>query len=250
MLSSKRFFGVGVGGLCTCTLLLSVAGGLASAQDGPANSPSPAAQLAEKKANDWSVLAASLEEQVARMLPCDPRVRSDIEGVSRASDARFDALIAYWQEIAQRLSEQVEKGRALIAVAHSHSVDFQDDRTDSEQEVTRLGVKAADLQESVRRQAALPPAAHVLNGISQSALTLQKQAIEREEEYSKLDTDLNELNRAMEARRDAIEDEKKAIAAERSRWSAYYSSRVVRSQMECSITGPPSGARTSTKGSR
>ena len=85
-------------------LLLVVVAGLASAQDPPAGTPTEAAQNAETKSNEWSVLASGLEPKVARLLPCDPHVRSDIAEVSRASpDERFAALIAYWKEIAKRL---------------------------------------------------------------------------------------------------------------------------------------------------
>jgi chromosome segregation ATPase len=227
------------------------AAALGPAQDRPPSAPSEAAQLAEKTAGEWSALASSLEQRVARLLPCDPRVRSDIEEAARASDARFAALTSYWQEIAKRSNEQAEAARTLIAGNDPRIADWKADRTDSEQEQTRLAAQVADLRESVGQQSALATAVRVLNGISQSAAAATKQAATREEAAAKLDANLHELTTATEARQAAIENELKALATENSRWSAYYGARVTRAQMECSLTSPAADpARTPAKKGR
>jgi hypothetical protein len=211
---------------------------LAPAQDRPASTPSEAAQVAEKRANEWSILASNLEQRVARLLPCDARVRTAIEEVSRASEARFVAATAYWQEVATHSNDQAETARKLIADNDARVADWKADRTDSEQEQTRLGY----LRESARQQTALATAARVLNGISQSAAAAAKQAATREDASVKLNANLNELITATQSRQTAIENEMKALATENSRWSAYYAARITRAQMECSITGPPGAA--------
>ena len=212
-----------------------------SAQDRrPSNSE--AAQNAEKRTNEWSILASNLEQRVIRMLPCDPRVRTAIEEVSRASGARFLALTAYWQEIAKRSNDQAETARRLIADNASRLADWKADSADSEQEQTRVGAQTSDLRDAARQQAALAAAAQALNGISQNVAAVAKQGIGREDASRKLDADLNAWITATQARQAAIEDELKALAAENSRWTAYYAARITRAQMECSITGSAGAA--------
>ena len=176
------------------------------------------------------------------MLPCDARVHTAIDEVSRASDARFQALTIYWKDIEQRSKDQSEAVRKLLAGNDVHVEDWKADRADSEQEQTRVGAQAADLREAARQQAALAAAARVLNGIAQSMAAAVKQGAAREEAAAKLDEELSELIAATQARQSAIEDELKALTTESVRWNAYYAARITRAQMECSITGPPQDA--------
>jgi hypothetical protein len=215
---------------------------LVAAQDKPAGAPSEAAQIAEKRANEWNILASNLEQRVARLLPCDARVRTAIEEVSRASEARFTAMNAYWQEVAKMSASQADVARKLIAENNARIADWKADRADSEQEQTQLAAQTSDLRESERQQAALANAERVLNGISQSAAAATKQASAREDASAKLDPSLNELIAATESRQAAIENERKALATENGRWSAYYAARITRAQMECSITGAADSA--------
>jgi hypothetical protein len=215
---------------------------LAAAQDKPANVPSEAAPMAEKRATDWSVLASNLEQRVARLLPCDARVRTAIEEVSRASEARFSALNAYWQEVAKISGNQADVARKLVAENEARTADWKADGADSEQEQTRLAAQTSDLRESERQLAALVNAEHLLNGVSQNVAAATKQAFAREDASVRLGASLNELIAAMESRQAAIENELKALATENNRWSAYYTARVARAQMECSITGAADSA--------
>ena len=154
---------------------------MVSAQDNGVRPPletpqaSEAAQDAEKRANEWSTLASNLEQRVARLLPCDARVRTAIEETSRTSDARFAAATAYWQEMVKRSNDQAQMARKLIADTDARSADWKADSADSEQEQTRLGAQTSDLREAARQQAGLAAAARVLNGISQSAVAAAKQ---------------------------------------------------------------------------
>ena len=99
------------------------------------------------------MLAANLEQRVARLLPCDPRVRSAIEEVARASEARFTALEANWQEIAQRSQEQTEStpqaddrdGGTLGRTGRPTAADSW------EQEQVSLSAQTSELRESARQ---------------------------------------------------------------------------------------------------
>lgn len=213
------------------------AASFAAAQDKPAGAPSEAAQIAEKRAAEWSVLASNLEQRVARLLPCDARVRTAIEEVSRASEARFAALNAFWQEAAKLSRSQADAARKLIVENGARIADWKADRVDSEQEQTRLVAETSDLRDSARQQTALANAARALTGVSQNAAAATRQAATREDASANLDTNLKELITAVESRQTAIENELKALTTENTRWTAYYAARITRAQLECSITG-------------
>jgi hypothetical protein len=229
---------------------------LVSAQDRTPSTLSEAGQTAEKRTNEWSILASNLEQRVLRMLPCDPRVRASIEEVSRASGARFLALTAYWQESAKRSNDQAESARGLIADNDARLEDWKADSADSEQEQARVEAQTSDLRETARQAVGLAAAARLLNGISQNMAAAVKQGVTREQASIKLDGDLNEWITASQARQAAIEDELKALAAENTRYTAFYAARITRAQLECSLTGaagnadPPPAPRTPKKAAK
>ena len=224
---------------CRYLIVLALVGtaAMVSAQDRPPSTVSDAAQAAEKRTNEWSVLASILEQRIARMLPCDPRVRTAIEEVSRASGARFVALTAYWQEIARRSNDQAEAARRLIADNDARLANWKAESADSEQEQVRVGAQTSDLRDVAQQLAALAAAAQMLNRISQNMASAVKLGVAREEAAVKLDADLNKLITAIQARQAAIDDALKALATESARWSTYYAARIARAQTECSITG-------------
>jgi hypothetical protein len=67
---------------------------------------------------------------------------------------------------------------------------------------------------------------------------LEAQSEERANSMGTLVSDLRELLKASQARQAAIEDQLKAVGAEGRLWSAYYTARQDRAQVECSITSP------------
>ncbi len=208
---------------------------------------SEAVRTAEQKNAEWVALASALEPKVARLLPCDASVKSAIEEVSRASDVRFAAMGAYWQELQDRSKEQVKIARRLIEENDALVASWKNERADSEKAQTRLEDQALDLKESLRTIAALAPAARVLDGISRNSEALTSQSSERETQVAELNARWNEVIRAAQLRDASIENHVKAIAGERDRWSAYYAARIARGQVECSLTGSaPSTPRKAT----
>lgn len=234
-------------------LWLSTAAMLA-AQGLPSSTVSTLAQTAEKRTNEWSVLASNLEQRVARMLPCDTRVPSAVEEVSRASDARFAAVMAYWREIAKRANDQVETARKLIADNDARAADWKADVDDSEQEQLRVQTQMADLRGAARQQAALSSAARILNGISEKMAAAVKQGSSRQTAAEKLNSEINAFITAAQARQTAINAELSALSTESARWTTYYTTRIARAQMECSITAGPddvvASPRNTKKGGR
>lgn len=208
---------------------------------------SEAARTAEQKNAEWAALASALELKVARLLPCDANVKSAIEEVSRASDVRFAAMEAYWQEVQDRSQEQAKIARRLAEQNDALVASWKNERADSEKAQARLEEQALDLKESLRTIAALAPAARVLDGISRNSEALTGQSTDRETEISQLNAHWNDVIRTAQLRDASIENHMKALARERDRWSAYYAARVARGQVECSLTSSaPSAPRKAT----
>jgi len=208
----------------------------------PASNPSEElAAAAEARGSEWSALAASLEQKVARMLPCDARVRSAIEEVSRASDARFAALVAVWRDAEAHAQEQTAIAGRLTADSNASIDAWKAERAEAMQEQTQIAAQSSDLRASARVQPALSSASNALDGIAGTVATAAKLAGERELLGAAWKTNLADALKASEARQAAMENEIKALGAESARWNAYYAARIVRAQTECSLTGASAG---------
>src|SRR5260370_33447924 len=90
--------------------------GAAGGED-PADALTSFQQNAAKRSAEWSTLAANLEQRVARLLPCHPRIRSAVEEVSRASEARIVALTTYWIAVSGKSKNQIDAIRPLMTHA-------------------------------------------------------------------------------------------------------------------------------------
>jgi hypothetical protein len=213
---------------------------LASPACGQDQSPaaiSDLAQIVDKKNADWSALTASLEPRLARFLPCDARVKTAVEEVSRASDVRFAAMSAYWQEIERQSKEQAQTATALAGENDGRLALWSEERADSEKARAVLEDHAADLQVSVKGMAALTAASRNLDDILRNSESITRQSLEREEAIAQLNARWKDVARSSPLRDAAIENELKSLANERDRWNAFYAARIARAQMECSLTG-------------
>jgi len=231
--SWSAFFGIARGGL-----LLLVANVLFAQQPGD---PLVALQQAvEKKTADWEALAKTLESRVARMLPCDARVRTSIEDVSRAADTRTAALAQYLQAAAAQAHADSQMVAQALANQEAAAHEMEVDRAEDEQERIAIDAQLADLSESLKRRQQLADAQRSLVAISalirQRASTAQQQVAQR----AALTAALRDLAAAYEARDKAIQAEVAAVGVEEARWKDYYAARIARAQTECAITTAPS----------
>ena len=222
-----------------CSIAVAVAAaGTLSAQGPGANSPAALQDTAAKRSAEWTTLEANLELRLARLLPCDARVRSAIEEVSRAADARTVARTSYWTTISLRSKAQVEAIRGLLAQEEGRAGDWSSDRADAQVDVATTTAQAASLGPSIRQLPALAAPQKSLEAIAQMYRVLETQSEERSSSMGQLVSDLRELLKASQARQAAIEGQLKALGAEGQLWSAYYTARQARAQVECSITSP------------
>jgi hypothetical protein len=221
--------------------LFALAGGAAVAQQ------VDLAQTAQKAEADWKNLASGLEPKIARMLPCDPRVKAALEEVSRASEVRLAALGQYLQTELAEAKRDSETARAPSEAAQLGVRELEADRAEAEQERIAVEAQLADLTESVRRRPLLDDARQKLESIvgmtRQRASELQEQVTHR----AALAAALAEVAAARQARERALEAQLAALALETSHWGDYYDARLARARTECAVTNPAGATRAAQK---
>jgi len=216
------------------------AAGALRAQDAGANSLTALQDAAAKRTAEWSTLTTSLEVRLARMLPCDPRVRTSVDEVAKASDTRTVALTTYWDMVAIHSKAQIEAIRRLLPREEERGEDWTKDKTESAQEVAATSAQAAALKANLPQLPALANPQKSLESLSETARLLAGQSQEREANGGLLLDDLRDLLQASRARQSAIDAQLKSVSAEGQRWSAYYAARQARAQMECVLINPAS----------
>jgi hypothetical protein len=192
--------------------------------------------LAQKRAAEWETLAKGVEGKIARMLPCDSRVRGAIEEVSHASQARLAALNDYLQAAAVQAKADAERARTAPASLDSLAKDADVERTEAEQQRAALDAQIADLKESARQRQDLDdPAAKLAEIRAMTAAQVDRWQQEAARRVA-LGGALANLAAAYEARQKAMSAELAALREETARWVDYYTARLNRAEIECSIT--------------
>jgi len=218
--------------ICILTL---TAGGL-SAQP---NAPLPSlAQAAGKASADWEGLAKGLEAKIARMLPCDPRVRAAIDEVKSASDARLTALNRYLQAASAEARRDADRARAAAAAAKTAARDLDTDRAEAEQERIAVEGELADLAESVKKRPSLAEAQKKLEAVADIIRRRSAELQQQANTQTALAASLGDIAALCQARQRTLDARVTELALETLRWSEYYSARVARAQTECSILNP------------
>jgi hypothetical protein len=209
---------------------------IAGAQDAaPAPSPS-LQQAAEKQTAEWQTLAKGLELRIARMLPCDPRVKDAIEEVSRASEARLAALARYLQDAAAGAKRQSDAAEAALAAEQTGAREMEIETAEAEQDGIAIDGQLADLTDSVKAKPDVEGARAKLEAIAGMVRQRLPDTKAQAARNAALTAALGDAAAAFQVRQKAIETEVTALAVETSRWSDYYATRLARSQTECSIT--------------
>jgi len=215
-----------------------LAAAIAAAQDKPAGPPGALEQTAANRTGEWDTLASGLELRIARLLPCDPRVQSAIEEVSRASDARLAAVSQYFQTSVAQARDQVEAARRMLANHEAMAREWATERAEAEQERAGIEGQTGELAESVKRRASLGDAKKGLDLIAEMTRQRAEQAGQRVDQAAALGGMLRDLVASYQSRQAWLEQEMSALATEGMRWSAYYPARLARARMECALTNP------------
>jgi hypothetical protein len=193
-------------------------------------------KAAEAKGAEWDALAKTLEGKLVRMLPCDARVKTSVEEVNRASDARIAALSEYLKAAAAQVQADDAVIAKAVAAQETAMREVDSDRAEADQERIAVDAQLADLDESLKKRVGLLGAEQSLTAVAQ----LVRQRVSGFDTYkareSALLSALRELQQASAARKDALQKELSTLAAEATAWSEYYAARIARSATECSIT--------------
>ena len=208
------------------------------AQDSGANSLPALREAAAKRTAEWTTLTTSLEPRLVRLLPCDPRVRTSVEEVAKASDNRTVALTSYWNMVSIQSKAQVEAIRVLLAREEERGEDWSNEKTETGQELAATSAQAAALKASMQQVPALASPQKNLEALAGNDQLLAAQAQERATDESLLVADLRDLWKSAQARQSAVDEQLKSVSAEGQRWSAYYAARQARAQIECFIINP------------
>lgn len=193
-----------------------------------------AAQQAEAR---WMELAGGLDARLARMLPCDPRAEAAIQEVSQASVLRLTALDQYLDTQAAAATADSEAVLALHAQIQSGQNEYAVQQADTLEELAAVDQMMAMLTASAAAQPTLNTA---LNKLGEIRALVQQRAAQGDQRYEARPALLNalaDLAQVLQDREIALRDEQLAHEAERARWNSYYTTRLNRAQLECSITG-------------
>lgn len=208
-------------------------------------------QAAQKRYAEWESPAKSLEERLARILPCDARSSAAIAEVSRLSEARLAALTEYMRAASTQAFAETAAARVLLSAEEKRAAEAGRERADAGQEQTAVDIQSDGLTQSVNQRSSLQEAQKLLEQI---AGLIRQRSAEAERQAGEADRTipiLRDLVAKFEARDAALRDESAAFEAERTRWSAYYTARQGRAQTECSITqigAAPQPAKSPAKG--
>jgi hypothetical protein len=220
---------------------LSIAGMLA-AQEKPADSLALLRDAAITRAAEWDTLSQAMESKIARLLPCDTRVRSDIDEVSRASEARLTSLMQYLRAAEQRAADSAAAAEILISSQEARAAALTSERSEADGERAAIEGQLLDLGESAKQRSQFAQAQKTLAGIATLARQRVAQAQEEAGRSTALAASLRQLGRSYQNEQAALQAELNVLAAEAARWTEYYTARLDRAQTECAITN---GTRTS-----
>src|SRR5258708_30613201 len=111
------------------------------------------------KANtEWQVLAKDLDARVDRMLPCDPRAKTALDDVIKASQNRLAALARYYQAATALAANRAEGAKRLVIAEEGRAADIAADNLHGDDVLAVVETALADLAEGARVEPTLAAA--------------------------------------------------------------------------------------------
>ena len=193
-------------------------------------------QTAQKRHAEWETQAKSLEERLARILPCDARSAGAIAEVKGLSEARLAALSDYMRAVSAKAFAETAAARNLQIAEDRRAIEAVRERADAGQEQTAVDIQSDGLLQSINQRSSLGDAQKLLEQITALIRQRSMESERQADAAEKMSPVLRDLVAKFEARDAALQNESAAFEAERTRWSGYYSARQARAQTECSIT--------------
>jgi hypothetical protein len=194
-------------------------------------------QAATKAHNDWFKLASDLDVRVARMLPCDAQATAAIEETGRAATARMVAMTAYTRAAADQAAQDVTAAREIQKTEAARITGAPADRTDMEAERNAIQTQLTNLGESVRKKLTLTAAfdeLRIIEAMVRDRMNMASTNASASGSAAKL---FEDLATSLEHRETGLRKQVTALEDERLRWNGYYTARLARARIECSVTG-------------
>lgn len=195
-------------------------------------------RTAERTAAEWASLNRQLEPNLARLLPCDTRIKNYLNGVSRASEARLQAWTRYLQAWLARSRQEADQTRQLLADRQARLVELEAEGSEAGRYITALESQRDALAQNA---SGLPALKDALQALDQAIEIDRRWAAALSDQHSHLDAlepALKEAAAVFSRRVQALEHELALAQAETVKWRAYYQARLARAQTECAITAP------------
>lgn len=212
-----------------------LAAALMSAQQKPGDVLVGLQEAVQQKSTEWETLGGDLENKVAHLLPCDPRVRSAIEDVSRASEARLTALSRYLEAKRAKIKLDGDLLNTITANQESLAAGMKTEAAEAAQVRAAIDAELADLEEGAKVSASLVTPQRAMDDIAASSRERARR-LEDESRKSAVTPDLlRSLNKSFQERQAALDHAISALAGVTSRWRDYYAARLARAQVECTI---------------
>jgi hypothetical protein len=210
----------------------------APAQEQPVDRLAALRQAAVKASANWEALAKALEPRIARLLPCDPVSRATVAEVSRASDARLAALSAVVKVEAAKAKDDTDAAKRVLAAQAALGGGWNAERVEADQQRTAIEAQLADLKDSMRLRGSLAGAEQVLVEIAGIVKERSAKSEQQALRGTTIDKLLGDLVVASQDRQTALEQQSALLDAEAAKWTAYYTARLARAAIECSIIDP------------
>jgi len=185
----------------------------------------------------WVNLARDLDNQLARLLPCDAAAAGLIQGVSAASQARLAASTAYFKASADRAAADIVVARNIRDGEQGRVASIPAERTDTEQERAAIESQLRNIADSVRAKPGLASAEFQLKQLE--TMTRERATLTGKQvaDGPGIVEMLNKLIAALAAREAALRQTATAVTSETERWDKYYAARLGRTRTECTVTG-------------
>ncbi|MEI9814410.1 MAG: hypothetical protein WDO18_17995 [Acidobacteriota bacterium] len=155
----------------------------------------------------------------------------------RAATVRIVALTAYTKAAAEQAAQDVSMARQIQRAETAYLTSVGTERTDTELERTDIEAQLTSLAESLRTKGTLTSAydgLRTIEGTVRNRATMVTTNASAAEGPLKQFEDLAVL---LEQREAALRKQITALEEERTKWNGYYTARLARARIECSVTG-------------
>jgi hypothetical protein len=199
-------------------------------------------QNIDEKTMSWLKLTQNLDAKIAGLLPCDPKIATSLREVSKASDARLDAVSEYLRAAVDRAAatstaaSQLLEGSASKKFAEMERIETTQERAAIDGQMSQLVASSIVRRELSASEAALR---EIATQVDARNSLLARQISQEGARQESLANYVDQLK----VREEKLKEAASAYQAEADQWKSYYAARLDRAKAECDATAPASVRR-------